>query len=653
MTQRLWWPPNLNILVRELTGKKLWFDMRTLCIYGIYMVNIFFSLLAGPNALESRIQTMIPSLPTGSVQHPQGVAPSSVHHTLDPRSQLPGETPPPVYIPPKPAAIKVLQQEGGTPTKDEGSSTPVLDEKEDSPPRTHQNPIDFLTQILSKTPKTSTPGSSFLQNLSLLTNTVKSQFQQNRDALKQPQPAVQPAVPETPNSWAEWKAQMNPEPMPQPVAPPLLRVSQPNQPSPSLQAPIFSQMSSMSSAPQPISAPAGTLVSPPVLSPPSAVRPPPLQAPPPNFIPQQKPSPEAWNPRPPIPSQPFPMQPNFSAPPVGGFSGGQGDGLSPNWTPQSAPNSERPSPGWNPQSGPPPEHSQPVWNQPNSGPPPGNNWNSARGKPDQNWSNQNDGSWNQPWDQNDNTSPSAEGPSTNASAHPLPPKGILRNRKSSLKEVPITPSESLEDSSHPLAPGEPPSPRDGKFRIGAKEKTNSAPDDHREFLEKLKKKTTGSAGGNLVAPPVVGENNEKNNLLNVPMNSENNNSVLGTGGGDQRGEEEEASVLKIETVRVERRYQSKHDDIRMPDKPHVNKDYRYEQEYERPERHDNGGYRDDYGPPYGGGRGPPGPRARHPGSYRGGRDPGYQDHPHWDRPGPPPQRHYHDHYNDYPRPYYY
>lgn len=601
--------------------------------------------IAGPNALESRIATMIPSLPTGSVQHNQ-VAPSSTPHNMDPRGQLPlpAENPP-VYIPPKPTIIKVLQQEGGTPTKDEGSCTPVMDEKEDSPPRSHQNPIDFLTQILSKTPKTSTPGSSFLQNLSLLTNTVKSQFQHNREGLKQPQP-VQPPPIEAPNSWAEWKAQMNSEQVPQPVAPPI-GLPQP----PLLQPPMFSQLNSMSSAPQPISAQTATMVSPPVISPSSAGRPPPLQAPPPSFIPPQNPSPEAWNPRPPIPPQPFSGQPNFPAPPVGGYQGGQGDGISPNWTPLKAPKSDQTSPGWNQQSGA-QDRSQSVWNQPTSGPSPVNNWNPPINKTDQNWTDQNEGSWNQTWDQSEESSTS-DGPASNVSSLPPPPKSILRNRKSSLKEVPITPSESLEDSSLPKPPGEPPSPTEGKFKSVMRDKGKSAPDDHREFLEKLKRKTTGSAGSNLVSPPVVEENNDKakSDLYHVPINVENNNSV--TEGGDQKEGDEEGSILKIETVRVERRYQSKHDDIRMPDKPAVSKDYRYEDNYERHERHDNGGYRDDYGPPVRGGGGHAGPRYRAPGPYRGGRDPPYRDSPHWDRPGPPPPRHYHDQYNEYRRPYYY
>lgn len=602
--------------------------------------------IAGPNALESRIATMIPSLPTGSVQH-NPVAPSSnIQHNVDPRAQLPlpAENPP-VYIPPKPTIIKVLQQEGGTPTKDEGSCTPVMDEKEDSPPRSHQNPIDFLTQILSKTPQTSTPGSSFLQNLSLLTNTVKSQFQHNREGVKQPQP-IQPPPIEAPNSWAEWKAQMNPEQVPQPVAPPI-RLPQP----PPLQPPMFSQMNSRPSAPQPISAQTATMVSPPVISPSSAVRPPPLQAPPPSFMRPQNSSPEAWNPRPPIPPQPFTAQPNFSAPPVGGFPGGQGDGISPNWTSHSAPKSDQPSPGWNLPSGA-QDRSQSVWNQPTSGPSPVNNWNPLIKKTDQHWTDQNEGSWNQTWDQSEESSAS-DAPATNVSSLPPPPKSILRNRKSSLKEVPITPSESLEDSSLPKPPGEPPSPTEGKFKSAMKDKAKSAPDDHREFLEKLKRKTTGSAGNNLVSPPVMEENNDKakSNLFNIPSNAENNNSV--TEGEDQREEDEEGSILKIETVRVERRYQSKHDDIRMPDKPTVNKDYRYEDNYERLERHDNGGYRDDYGPPVRGGGGQSGPRYRAPGPYRGGRDPPYREPPHWDRPGPPPPRHYHDQYNEYRRPYYY
>jgi hypothetical protein len=245
-----------------------------------------------------------------------------------------------------------------------------------------------------------------------------------------------------------------------------------------------------------------------------------------------------------------------------------------------------------------------------------------------------------------------EEPSNPVSPLPPPPKGILRNRKSSLKEVPITPSKSLEDNSFPIPPGEPPQHTDGKPRSAVKDKTsNNAPDDHREFLEKLKKKTTGASGSNLVSPPVVKENPDKvhtkPNLASVPVvNSENITVVTG------RDEEKEGdhSVSKIETVSVERRYQSKHDDIRMPEKPPVHQDYEYEDDYER---HDNGGYGDDYRPPYRGGGGHSGPRYRHPGPYRGGRDAGWRDPPYADRPRPPPPRHYRDQYSDYRRPYYY
>lgn len=613
----------------------------------------FFFISAGPNALESRIATMIPSLPTGSVQHNNAVPAGNLHQSMDPRSQLPLPVDnPPVYNPPKPAVIKVLQQEEGTPTKDEGSSTPVLDEKEDSPPRTHQNPIDFLTQILSKTPKTSTSNSNFLQNLSLLTNTVKSQFQQNREAMKQPQPTLQPPAPQTPNSWAEWKAQMKPEEVQQAVGPPL-GVPQSN-PSQHLPPPMFSQINPMSSAPQPASVPAPTILSPPILSSSvGVVRPPPLQAPQPNFIPQQVPSPEAsWNHQPPIPPpQPFPSQPNFSAPSGGGFPGAQGDRVSPTWNPPSAPNSDRPSTVWNPPPGP-PDHSLPLWNQPASGPPPGNNWTPPVSKPEQNWGNQGEGSWNRPWDQTDDPSPADEEPSSDVSPLPPPPKGILRNRKSSLKEVPITPIKSLEDNSFPNPPGEPPLPTDGKLRSAAKDKTgNNAPDDHREFLEKLKRKTTGASGSNLVSPPVVKENPDRvqvrSNLANISMgNSENNTFIIGM----DEEKEGEHNVSKIETVSVERRYQSKHDDIRMPEKPPVHRDYEYEEDYER---HDNGGFGDDYRPPYRGGGGHSGPRYRNPGPYRGGRDSGWRDPQYVDRPRPPPPRHYRDQYSDYRRPYYY
>lgn len=128
-----------------------------------------------------------------------------------------------------------------------------------------------------------------------------------------------------------------------------------------------------------------------------------------------------------------------------------------------------------------------------------------------------------------------------------------------------------------------------------KDKVKSVFDDYREFFEKLKRKIIGFVGNNLVFLSVMEENNDKVklNLFNILSNVENNNFVIE--GEDQREEDEEGSILKIEIVRVECRYQSKYDDICMLDKLIVNKDYRYEDNYERFERYDNGGYRDDYG----------------------------------------------------------
>jgi len=150
----------------------------------------------------------------------------STYNGQDPRKITNNEEVPVYNPPPKANAIKVLskqtsnEEEQGTPVKDEGSSTPVMDEKQDSPPPAkHQNPIDFLTQILANTAKTTASGSNFLASLSLLTNTVKTQFSQKKEDTttlnNQPIMSEQSA-----NSWAEWKAQNTPpQAVPQPSVP--------------------------------------------------------------------------------------------------------------------------------------------------------------------------------------------------------------------------------------------------------------------------------------------------------------------------------------------------------------------------------------------------------------------------------------------------
>lgn len=357
----------------------------------------------------------------------------------------------PVYNPPpKSNALKVLSKSedgGSTPVKDEGSSTPVMDEKQDSPPPAkHQNPIDFLTQILANTAKTSASGSNFLASLSLLTNTVKTQFQQKKEdtTMTNSQPIMSE---QAAGSWAEWKSQNQPPPAP--VGPP------PGPVPPVVPPPMFQPMQAMSQpldvTPPPMSVLSASSsqnhlpTSPPILS--TSVN----QHP---YAPVSAPPYGPMNP-PPRPAEPWrpPTLPPVQRPPAFPGYGGMGGGdhlSSPPWR-QPPPISQAP-----------PSHEE--------------QWEDYQGQ--------------------DATSPTAP------IAPPIQPKGILRNRSSSLREVPLI-SDNL--AINPEPPSEPPSPVDGRNKF-IRQFSDSAgggqvQDDHREFLEKLKRKTTG--GPNMLSPPVV------------------------------------------------------------------------------------------------------------------------------------------------------
>ncbi|KAK3098614.1 hypothetical protein FSP39_021237 [Pinctada imbricata] len=714
----------------------------------------------GPTALESRITTLMPG---GTVPPP----------LTDPRSkahikQLNMDDTP-VYTPPAPkSAVKVLSEEQ---VKDEGSSTPVMDEKEDSPPpaKSHQNPIDFLTQILSKTTKSSQQNSNFLQNLSLLTNTVKSQFQQQKDPLVQAGSSSmvsEEPVTGSPRSWSEWKAQnqtndasisqdtksannslnanihVSSEQVSQGNA--LPAISQPQL--------LNSQMSGTSalySQPhvltEPVSATHGlsstALTSPPLSAnvpimlgqqPPNlGQQPPPLgQQPPP--LGQQPPTPPTQPPGVPIPPQipgfppavaplsqpppppvaqtwlpgqngPSPTGPGFQPPPFvppspQGPPRFQGE-PNPPWNNQP--------PGWNQSGAQPPPTSQawpqtsmnsgdvsPTWNQQggmHGGPqstswaPPSQDQNTAswnmlpQGRTSPDWSrpapqDQSSPPWAQqnfnrdnPWEEEDD--PSAGGSSKASNILPPPPKGILRNRReSSLREVPITPSTENSDNIGPKPPTQPPSPVEGKNRfLKSPHRQTGAPDDHMEFLEKLKRKTTNTSS-NLISPPVkdggmddtdsisaLFSKKQHSNLTTITTidtteNNSNNSSQ------EDKASEEGQTYMQIEKVQIDRRRRSKSDDIRFSESSVVDmdtdSDMRESDMNYKPEEHF-----DHYGPPSNRGDFRPEPRFRGPRppfrpppGMRPPRGPYWQGDPY----GPPPPRRppppFRDHFEPYRRP---
>lgn len=453
----------------------------------LYLNDIFLFTLDG-NALQN-----ISTLMSGQ-QNMTSVNQGNSYNGQDPRKPVSGEIP--VYNPPpKTNALKVLSksEEGGsTPVKDEGSSTPVMDEKQDSPPPSkHQNPIDFLTQILANTAKTTASGSNFLASLSLLTNTVKTQFQQKKEdtTMTNSQPIMSE---QAAGSWAEWKSQNQPTPVapPTPVGPP------PGPVPPVIPPPMFQQMPPLSQPP-----PIGTQpsmsathitasssqnhlpTSPPILSTSVNQHPyAPVSAPP--FRPMNPP------PRPAEPWRPPTLPPVQRPPTFPGYGGiGVGDHLS-----------------------------SPPWRQP----PP-----ISQTPPSQQHEEQ------LPWDDyqgQDSNLPSPTAPI----APPVQPKGILRNRSSSLREVPL-----INDNMaiNPEPPAEPPSPVEGRNKF-MRQFSDSAgggqvQDDHREFLEKLKRKTTG--GPNLVSPPVVEDShNNKARMFATNRSRPNLTTITPVDFGDQQ-----------------------------------------------------------------------------------------------------------------------
>ncbi|XP_076443831.1 uncharacterized protein LOC143282163 [Babylonia areolata] len=179
---------------------------------------------SGVSQLENRLTSFIPSL--------QSMGSSSASED---------EHPIPVYIPQpinngnssshRLSANRVLtdseepfpSEEGGsTPLTDEPPTTPVMDEEPESSPsppppppppleKRKENPIDFLSRLISQTQKSSSQSSSgvnssFLANFTRLTSQMKEQtMPRNNRAEKEEE--VTPEGSPRPKSWAEWKAE--------------------------------------------------------------------------------------------------------------------------------------------------------------------------------------------------------------------------------------------------------------------------------------------------------------------------------------------------------------------------------------------------------------------------------------------------------------
>ena len=176
----------------------------------------------GSSSLDNRLANFIPSLHSGSSSGTAGE-----------------ERPIPVYVPQplnsngssaarRPSANKTLtepevpfpEDEGGaTPLTDEQPSTPVMDEEPgDSPPpppppppekKKKENPIDFLSRLISQTQKSKPvevggSTSSFLESFNLLTSKVKEQHELKKlTSDEDSNPGGSPG----PKSWAAWKAE--------------------------------------------------------------------------------------------------------------------------------------------------------------------------------------------------------------------------------------------------------------------------------------------------------------------------------------------------------------------------------------------------------------------------------------------------------------
>ncbi|XP_076101709.1 uncharacterized protein LOC143071345 [Mytilus galloprovincialis] len=581
-------------------------------------------------------------------QHSVAPSQGSTYNGHDPRKSTNGVEIPVYNPPPKASAIKVLskqsKEEGeGTPVKDEGSSTPVMDEKQDSPPpaKQHQNPIDFLTQILANTAKTTASGSNFLASLSLLTNTVKTQFQHKKEDTttmnNQPIMSEQSA-----GSWAEWKAQNTTQQPPPGAIPPILpppMFPQMVQPPMSQPPPLSRSQPPMVNSQIPISSQSHVPSSPPILS--TANPRPQLQHP---YGPVSTPYGNPVNSNPGGPPEPWrpPTLAPLQRPPFPSFAGqppvrmGAGDHmLSP--------------PPWRP---PPPNSQGPV--RPPLQPHDGHEV------------------WGEFQHQRHNTN--LQSPPPQMVSPPVQPKSILRNRASSLREISLVENDNM--AINPEPPSEPPSPIEGrnKFMKPGSDSGGQVADDHREFLEKLKRKTAG--GPNLVSPPVIDEvqNNNKPKMFATNRSRPNLTTITPVDfdepdhnhlNENENGAEEEVNNDSLNAISgytdQEEEYDPEEGMEEVIEEAYDGEANEYEQQPEEAEQYEEVPYHpppQDFRPPFHRHPRPPPPHhepffhPRFPPRFERpyGREPNFPD---FRDPygGPPPKRPYHDNYRPFRRPF--
>ncbi|XP_064607793.1 regulation of nuclear pre-mRNA domain-containing protein 2-like isoform X2 [Liolophura sinensis] len=448
------------------------------------------------NNLEDRIANMLPSLPIGHGKEAEKSSPGKDSSHWNGRQQRSSDVrsgqrqgafaPPPLEGP---------EDGGGTPLKDEGSSTPVQDEAPEPQP---SNPIDFLTKLISQTQKTNPHSSNFLQNLGILANTMKHKTDKQKDT-----PESEKETPSStktpPQSWSAWKAKQTQdkthvngqEVPPQPLFPPL-PVPPPSQPPPISPS---GRIGAYGTSSDPQLTPPSVPVGPPSPNIPGL---PNVSIPPPWLPLSQPPPPPHISPHPPSPSVlPGGAPQDFSA---------MGNIPMPVQPPDflSQANLEDVPPG--PRSG---------WEQPASGV--------------------------------DLLSPPPAAPQP-------PPKSILRNsaRNSALREVKLVPSGSEDEpssshvsqipiigavrsrsssgSSQPTSPiGEkPPSgpkpPPHPPGQIAAAGRRSSLIEDQKEFIEKLKRKTSVTVDGEppqpLPKPQIFSRNPSRPNLTTIILTGE-------------------------------------------------------------------------------------------------------------------------------------
>lgn len=425
---------------------------------------------------------------------------SASYSPSDPSSNSP---PPASYNPVKALASAdkhhLADADGSTPVKDEGSSTPVLDEPEEaaapeSEPKHLSSPIDFLTQLITQS-KTTSKGSSFLQNLSKLTDVVKSKVD---DTVVD---TTVEDIPKQPSSWKAWKEKQIQETPPapevlvieaeatvpasppearsailQPPIPPPLTIPPPVLPS-QVTSPIPQSALSRPPMPPQILSPHGFFVLPPSQPPPTWSNQPPGFPSPAAYSPQFMPQPDATPPKSEKDYAAYPYSTADTSPPSPNRSPTQGYAKTPGSDPES-----------------------PI------GPVPYTPSQPYVGAGGPRWPTHGDSSSLKP----------SMMPLSASLTNPSPPKGILRNSsRNVLKEVPLSSSspdgisvssiqtiDSRVGTHHPKPPSQPPSPDDDRLPPKfARLLSGPMPikDDQKDFIEKLKRKTSS----NLLVPNIV------------------------------------------------------------------------------------------------------------------------------------------------------